>query len=129
MDASRPLKLLLFWEKKKNQSTAQEENFQGTIIQIFQNGKKKFFKPSSNITSLYFAYFLKQLWRCQTILAFLQLITTYHTDTHTKTEAVLRCEYRIQNSQEKTNQGRVNKEKYTNVKVIPESHIFKLLPS
>lgn len=44
MDASRPLKLMLFWEKKKNQSTAQKENFQGTIIQIFQNGKKNFFK-------------------------------------------------------------------------------------
>ena len=54
----------------------------------------------------------------------------YIPHTHKKKlKQFLRCEYRIQNSQEKTNQGRVNKEKYTNVKVIPESHIFKLLPS
>ena len=122
--------LMLFGEKKKNQSTAQEENVKGTIIQIFQNWKKKNFKPSSNITSLYFSYFLKQLWRCQTILTFLHLITTYHTHIYTqKLKQFLRCEDRIQKSQEKKFKGRVNKEKYTNVKVIPESHIFKLLPS
>ena len=34
---------MLFGEKKKNQSTAQEENVKGTIIQIFQNWKKKKF--------------------------------------------------------------------------------------
>lgn len=54
----------------------------------------------------------------------------YIPHTHKKKlKQFLRCVDRIQKSQEKKFKGRVNKEKYTNVKVIPESHIFKLLPS
>lgn len=78
------------WGEEKESINCSGREFSRHYIPNFPKLKKKIFKPSSNITSLYSAYFLKQLWRCQTILTFLQLITTYHTHTHTQTEAVFK---------------------------------------